>query len=211
VPKLADFPPALAADFVLGAAKATQFPAVAPLEIAFLGRSNCGKSSLINKFLGRRGLARVSGTPGRTREINFFRILFRKDSESFLVADLPGYGYARAPRSQILSWKPLVEGYLKRKRNQKAYLLMDIRRDFAAEESLIVSLLQGLAIPVTVVATKRDKLKKGAEAKRAAEIRASLPEGVDLLLFSSLTGEGRREFILDALSPLYPRADGELR
>jgi GTP-binding protein len=197
------FTPAVEAKFLVGAVSPHQFPEPLAHEIAFLGRSNCGKSSLLNRFLGRKALARVSNTPGRTREINFFKVTFVKGAPSFLVADLPGYGYAEAPQKRVVSWGPLVESYLYQKRNQKAFLLMDIRRNLQEDEFLILDLLKSLKIPLTFIATKVDKFKRFQANVRAKAISSQIPPELRLILFSSLSGVGREEFILEALPKDY--------
>ncbi|MGL4208329.1 MAG: ribosome biogenesis GTP-binding protein YihA/YsxC, partial [Candidatus Adiutrix sp.] len=123
-------PPALQADFVISAAAKNQFPPPGPFEIALLGRSNAGKSSLMNRWLGRKSLARVGATPGRTRLINFFNIVWHKKATPFILTDLPGYGFAAAPKNMVAGWRRLVSDYLEARRPIKmALLIMDIRRD----------------------------------------------------------------------------------
>ncbi len=114
---------AQACDFVMGAAQEAQLPAPALPEIAFAGRSNVGKSSLINALTGRKTLARTSNTPGRTREVNFFNL-----ADKLMLVDLPGYGYARASKTEIARWNRLIEDYLKGRVNlQRVFLLIDAR------------------------------------------------------------------------------------
>lgn len=193
-------PPALTADFLISAAETHQFPEPDQPEIALLGRSNAGKSSLLNRWLGRRGLARVGGTPGRTRQINFFRVTWVKDSQSFLLADLPGYGFAAAPKSMVAGWRRLVADYLESGRPLKmALLLMDIRRDPGQDEFGLLNWLSQLGIPAWVIITKADKLNQSQRARRAADISRLFKDQAQLdrppLPFSAQTGLGRNKLI----------------
>jgi len=159
-------------------------------EIAFAGRSNVGKSSLLNKLVGRRSLARVSRTPGRTREINFFRV-----NDLFVLADLPGYGYARISKERKAEWRPLLEMYLaKTPRLAGVVQLLDMRREPSEDDVAMLDFLAELEMPTIVVLTKSDKLSRAAASERADAIARSLqldPE--QTIPFSSVTGEGRDE------------------
>lgn len=199
---VAERPPALSADFIISAAAANQFPETDLPEIALLGRSNAGKSSLLNRWLGRKGLARVGATPGRTRLINFFQVLWQKDQFPFMLADLPGYGFAAAPKDMVAGWRKLVADYLAGGRPLKvALLLMDIRRDPSDDEYGLVKWLNELSIPVWLIATKADKLKSGERGKRLATWKKMFAGQAPLsrppLPFSSLTGLGRNELIVN--------------
>jgi len=157
-------------------------------EVALAGRSNVGKSSLINRLLGRRAVARVSRTPGRTREINFFRI-----NDRFVLADLPGYGYARISKERRAVWGPLIEGYLRESRALRGVvLLMDIRREPSADDRAMLDFLGSLHVPGVVALTKADKLTRTAAATRHREIASQLdlPEE-QIIPFSAQTGQGR--------------------
>jgi GTP-binding protein len=157
-------------------------------EVALAGRSNVGKSSLINRLLGRRAVARVSRTPGRTREINFFRI-----NDQFVLADLPGYGYARISKERRAVWGPLIEGYLRDSRALRGVvLLMDIRRDPSDDDRAMLDFLGSLDVPGVVVLTKADKLTRTAAVARHAVIASQLdlPEE-QIIPFSAQTGQGR--------------------
>jgi GTP-binding protein len=159
-------------------------------EIAFAGRSNVGKSSLINRLLGRRAVARVSRTPGRTREINFFLI-----NDRFVLADLPGYGYARISKERKAAWGPLIESYLRETPMLRGVVqLMDIRREPSAGDIAMLRFLGSLDVPGVIVLTKADKLSRAAAAERRRELAEALdlPEE-QLIPFSSETGEGRDE------------------
>ena len=189
-------PPAREVEFLVSAAGGRQFPEPLGTELALLGRSNSGKSSLLNRLLGRRGLARTSAIPGRTRQINFFRVVWR--TEPFLLADLPGYGFASGPKAQVAGWRALTSGYLTSGRPLKlALLLMDIRRDPSPDEDGLLDWLAALGIPAWVVATKADKLGRGQAAARLARITGLFRTAPARppLAFSALTGQGREELL----------------
>ncbi|KXS56687.1 MAG: hypothetical protein AMR96_01285 [Candidatus Adiutrix intracellularis] len=193
-------PPALVADFIISAAEIRQFPESERPELAILGRSNSGKSSLLNRWLGRKALARVGATPGRTCQINFFRVAFRPQDQPFLLADLPGYGFAAAPKSQVAGWRRLATGYLESGRPIKTVLLlMDIRREPSADEYDLVAWLETLGIPVWLIATKVDKLNRSEARTRLLRIEKMfevvIPLAHPLLAFSSTTGQGRERLI----------------
>lgn len=154
-------------------------------EVAIAGRSNVGKSSLLNALLGRRGLARTSGTPGRTRQINYFLV-----NERFVVADLPGYGFAVGPEAERRSWGPLVERYLRERPTLRGVaLLIDARRGAEDEEEQLLQFLAHVGLPVAVVATKLDKLGRAAAGAALAALRVRT--GTPVVGFSARTGEGR--------------------
>jgi GTP-binding protein len=157
-------------------------------QIAFAGRSNVGKSSLINRLLGRRSVARVSRTPGRTREINFFRI-----NEQFVLADLPGYGYARISKERRAAWGPLIEHYLGNTRALRGVVqLVDIRHEPTRDDRAMMEFLGSLDLPGVVVLTKADKLSRAAVATRHAELAEELGLAEEQIIpFSAETGAGR--------------------
>jgi len=157
-------------------------------EVAFAGRSNVGKSSLLNTLVRRKAFARVSRTPGRTREINFFRV-----NSHFLLADLPGYGYARISKEKKADWRPLIEGYLRHTPTLAGVVqLLDIRRDPSDDDIQMLDYLAEIELPTVVVLTKIDKLSRLQAGKRAGEIMESLSLSKDqTILFSAATGEGR--------------------
>jgi GTP-binding protein len=174
-------------------------------EIAFAGRSNVGKSSLLNVLVRRKSFARVSRTPGRTREINFFRI-----NNGFVLVDLPGYGYARISKEKKAEWKPLIESYLRRTTQLRGIvLLLDIRRDPSEDDRAMLDFLAETEVPTIVALTKTDKLSKTAARQRVAEISKSLAlEGDQVIPFSAHTGEGRTE-LLEAITDLVEAAPGQ--
>ena len=167
-------------------------------EVAFAGRSNVGKSSLLNCLIRRKSFARVSRTPGRTREINFFRI-----NNGFVLVDLPGYGYARISKEQKAAWKPLIEGYLRRTTQLRGIvLLLDIRREPSDDDRDMLDFLAEMEVPTLIALTKTDKLSKQAARQRATEIAAELAlEAEQVIPFSAHSGEGRVE-LLEAISDL---------
>src|SRR5688572_21529383 len=178
-------------EFLGGQASATGWKPESELpEIAFSGRSNVGKSSLLNKLVRRKAMARVSRTPGRTREINFFRV-----NDAFVIADLPGYGYARVSKEQKAEWKPLIEGYLRRSPQLRGVVqLLDVRREPTPEDLAMLEFLSDAEVPVLFVVTKIDKLARAAATARVAEIARSLDVDRDqIIAFSAVTSDGRDE------------------
>jgi GTP-binding protein len=157
-------------------------------EIAFVGRSNVGKSSLLNRLVRRKAFARVSNTPGRTREINFFRV-----NDTFVLADLPGYGYARISKERKAAWKPLIEGFLRHSPMLRGVVqLLDVRHDPTDDDRHMLDFLADLGVPTLVVFTKVDKLRARERAERLPALLASLALDEDqVLVFSARTGEGR--------------------
>lgn len=159
-------------------------------EVAFAGRSNVGKSSLLNRLVKRKAFARVSRTPGRTREINFFLV-----NNQFVLADLPGYGYAKISKERKAEWRPLLEGYLGgTTRLAGVVQLLDIRREPSDDDVSMLDFLAKLEIPTIVVLTKIDKLSSGAVAGRANEIvRGLMLDPDQTIAFSAVTHEGRND------------------
>jgi GTP-binding protein len=177
-------------------------------EVAFAGRSNVGKSSLINTLLRRSKAARVSNTPGRTREINFFKI-----NEQFILVDLPGYGYARISKDRKAEWQPMIEGYLSSSPNLRGIVqLLDVRHDPTKDDLQMFDFLATVGVPTMVVMTKTDKLTKSQAAARITAISASLGlEDDQVIPFSSETGFGRDDLAesLLALIAANPIAERE--
>ena len=179
------------AHFVLGAVSAQQFPAEALPEIAFVGRSNVGKSSLLNRILNRRNLARVSRTPGRTREVNFFRV-----GERWWFVDLPGYGYANVAHSQRSVWDQLMGGYFEKRPNLRAViLLLDLRRGLTPLDIELLAHLDQRGIPSLPVATKVDKMNSNGRRQALLALEEKLIHASPFALrpvvpVSALSGTG---------------------
>lgn len=174
--------------FAGSAVSAAQYPKRALPEVAFAGRSNVGKSSLLNRLLGRRNMARVSRTPGRTRALNFFLV-----NDRFYFVDLPGYGYAAVPSRVRETWGPMIEKYLRGRRSLRgAVLLLDGRHPPQPLDREMRAWLAQEGIPHLLVLTKMDKVPRGRRAAHLGEAAASLGlEDPGLLLpFSAVTGEG---------------------
>jgi GTP-binding protein len=167
-------------------------------EIAFAGRSNVGKSSLLNKLVRRKAFARVSNTPGRTREINFFKV-----NEQFVLADLPGYGYARISKERKAEWRPLIEGYLRRSSALRGVVqLLDIRHTPTADDRQMLDFLAEIEVPTVVVLTKVDKLKPREIPERIHDIAVLLQlDEEQMIPFSAVSNAGRDD-LADALMTL---------
>lgn len=159
-------------------------------EIAFAGRSNVGKSSLINTLVRRKKAARVSQTPGRTREINFFAI-----NDRFTLVDLPGYGYARVAKERQAEWRPLIEGYLSASHELRGVVqLLDARHDPSDDDLAMLEFLADLGAPTIIAATKVDKVKAPERPARLAALAKYAGVSEDqVIAFSSVTGAGRNE------------------
>ena len=180
------------AEFTAGAQKREQIPAPKGPEIAFAGRSNVGKSSLLNMMLARKGLARTSRTPGCTRQINFFDISV-VGGPKLVFVDLPGYGYAKVSKAESRDWKKLLEGYLQERTTLEAVVvLVDARRGIEQDELDLVEFLRlREGLPVFVAVTKLDKLSKSEQKPRISAIEKE--SGVKVIGTSAETGAGREE------------------
>lgn len=182
------------AEFVLGVANLRQLPKEEIREVAFLGRSNVGKSSLINKLCGRKALARKSTEPGKTRELNYYLV-----NKAFYFVDLPGYGYAKAPEHIRSSWGNLIEKYLKTRRQVALVVqLVDSRHEPTPLDMMMIGWLEYYHISFVVVLTKADKLPRSKMPNylRAAKTTfASFEFCKDVIPFSSITGDGRHELM----------------
>ncbi|MDP9001604.1 MAG: ribosome biogenesis GTP-binding protein YihA/YsxC [Myxococcota bacterium] len=188
------------AQFVAGAVDATSLPPPTLLEIAFAGRSNVGKSSLLNTMMQRHALARTSRTPGCTRQVNFFEVRCA-DGLAVRFVDLPGYGWARRSKTERQEWKGMIEGYLRRRTGLKAVVvLVDVRRGIEAEEKQLVDFLQdpravsGTPLQIMLVATKIDKVGAAARKLALLDVRRGVSEmEAKVIGFSAVTGDGREE------------------
>ena len=186
-------------EFTYSAGLSSQIKESLKSEIVFSGRSNVGKSSLINKLCGRKALARVSSKPGKTATINFF------DAKNFTLVDLPGYGYAKVSKSEKLRWAELVEGYFGLHRNIALVVqIVDIRHRPTADDLNMINFLSQSEIPFIVVMTKSDKLNKNEYQAQLSAITEQLKDYEDIRLypFSALSGEGMEQIektIMEAL------------
>ncbi|MEI2735739.1 MAG: ribosome biogenesis GTP-binding protein YihA/YsxC [Rhodoblastus sp.] len=177
-------------DFIWAAAKAGDLPPGGPAEFAFAGRSNVGKSSLVNALTGRKTLARVSHTPGRTQQLNFFAL-----GERARLVDMPGYGYAAVSKTKISSWDGLMKDYLRgRAKLLRVYVLIDGRRGVMKVDEEMLDALDASAVSYALVLTKKDEVKKGDVDRLLTETQAKIarrPAAFPHVLFtSSHTGEG---------------------
>jgi len=178
------------AEFIKSAVKPAHYPPEDRPEIAFAGRSNVGKSSLINKLVNRRRLVKTSSTPGRTQHINFFSI-----NRSLSLVDLPGYGYARVPAAVRKQWGPMVENYFKhRKCLRGVVIILDIRRTPGDLDRDLMRWVAAFDIPTAVVLTKADKLSKNKQKPRLGIAAGAMDLAIDdLILFSAKNGLGKTD------------------
>lgn len=191
--------------YIASAVRADQYPEGDLPEVVFIGRSNVGKSSLINSLSRVGGLARVSGTPGKTQTINFYELSAKiptiEERRSFFLVDLPGYGYAKTGQANRKVWAKFIEEYLlKSPRLQFVCQLIDIRHDPMKSDIEMFNWLVENNLPVLIITTKADKLSKNAVQKQVKQIKKVLgvPE-LDVLLYSSVKSEGRSD-LLDVIS-----------
>lgn len=179
------------AEMIITAGKATQFPVHDMPEIAFAGKSNVGKSSLLNAMLNRKALARTSSQPGKTQTINFYSV-----QDTFMFVDLPGYGYAKVSKEERERWGRLIEGYLENRPHlQKVILLIDIRHEVGKNDKIMYDWIKHYHNEVIVVATKLDKIKRSQVQKQLSIIKKGLELGANdkLIAFSSETKQGKEE------------------
>jgi len=171
------------AAFLASAGRSAEFPPAGPPEIAFLGRSNVGKSSAINALTGRRRLAFASKTPGRTQTVNFYDL-----GEPGRLVDLPGYGYARVPKSERAKWESLVTGYLQERATLAGVVVvMDARHPLTPQDERLLAWLEPLSLRSLALLTKADKLSRAERGRALAHTRRAV---ADAILFSSVSGEG---------------------
>jgi len=179
------------AEFIISAVGPDQFPEDALPEIALAGRSNVGKSSLINRMIQRKNLARTSAQPGKTQQLNYYRI-----NDQLYFVDFPGYGYARVSKVQRQKWGEIAEAYItKREPLKLLILIIDIRHEPSEDDKLMYEWLKHHGIRVCIVATKSDKIPRGKWDKHVKMIKQSLhaDPADSVVLFSSETGNGREE------------------
>jgi GTP-binding protein len=187
-------------EFITSAVTKVQYPMDDKAEVAFVGRSNVGKSSIINSITNRKSLAKVSGTPGKTRLINFFLI-----NNSFYLVDLPGYGYAKVSKSEKENWGKIIETYLlNRPQLKKVVLLVDSRHKPTNDDLLMYKWIRYYGHETVIVATKKDKLTKNEVIKSEKLIRETfeINKNEGIMFFSSLNKEGREELIDTIFSDL---------
>jgi len=177
-------------EFMKSATAPAHYPVSDLPEVAFAGRSNVGKSSLINTLVNRKNLVRTSRTPGRTQLINFFSV-----NGQFVLADLPGYGFASVPLSVKRDWGPMIETYLERRENLRCVvLILDVRRIPSREDLLMFHWLRTYSIPTVPVINKCDKVSRNERARQAAGISRTLDVPVDeFVFFSALSREGKED------------------
>ena len=186
----------LSAEFVKSCEQPDQFPKDRLPAVAFVGRSNVGKSSLINSLLHRKGLARVSRTPGKTQAINVFLVTTDDPQvRRFYVVDLPGYGYAKVAKSVRARWRPLIEAYLSGSDTLRGVLLLLDSRGGERQDAEALDWLSRIGPPLALVATKADKLSRGERATVLAALRDSfgLAGDAEVVSYSSVTHDGRDE------------------
>ena len=187
----------ISAEFITSAVKKTDYPAASLPEIAFAGRSNVGKSTLINTLLNRKNLVRISSSPGRTQLLNFFRI-----NNQMHFVDLPGYGFAKVPLKVKAQWKTMVESYLKSRTTLKlVIILLDIRRTPSADDASLMRWLETYDIPFLIVLTKTDKLSQNMCKTQQRIIQDFLLlRKEEVICFSAVTRKGRPEILKHIMS-----------
>lgn len=179
------------AEIVISAVEEEQYPSLNLPEVAIAGRSNVGKSSMINSLLNRKKLARTSSKPGRTRTINFYNI-----EDELMFVDVPGYGYAKVSKGELEKWGNMMENYFSTRENlELAILIVDFRHKPTQQDVQMYEYLKYLDIPVLIAATKADKVKRGVHNRHMNQVMSTLNvfEGDIVIPFSAITGEGKDE------------------
>jgi GTP-binding protein len=193
------------AEFMISAVKPQQYPEGTRPELAVSGRSNVGKSSLINKLVNRKGLAKVGKTPGKTQTINFFNI-----NDEWYLVDLPGYGYAKVSQETRMQWGKMMQTYFRLRENLKGVIqLVDIRHQPTEEDRMMLEMLKVNNIPVLVVATKADKIARGQRPKYLKIIAESfkMSDWKTIIPFSSEDGTGLQELNQAMDDIIFPDAE----
>jgi GTP-binding protein len=180
----------ISAEFVKSAVTRKDYPGESLPEVAFAGRSNVGKYSLINTLLNKKNLARISSTPGRTQTINFFKI-----NQKIFFVDLPGYGFAHVPMEVRKKWRPMVEEFLKDdSRLRLVILIVDVRRDPNPEDATLLEWFRHYSLNFLVVMTKVDKVSRNEAGKRKQDLQRFFGlQDEEIIPFSAVTGEGREK------------------
>ncbi len=181
------------AEFLLGVVALEHLPPADRVEVSFAGRSNVGKSSLLNALTNQKGLARTSNTPGRTQEVNFFTL-----GDSLYLSDLPGYGYAKVSRSLVRDWTRLLKSYLQGRPNlRRAFVLVDSRHGIKDSDRDIMKMMDDCAVSYQIILTKVDKLKKSEQEKMVERTKAEIAKNVaahpDIIVTSAVKNDGIAE------------------
>lgn len=189
------------AEFITSVGMNSAYPQQLQSEIAMVGKSNVGKSSLINSLCSNGKLARISQKPGKTRLINFFKV-----NDSFYLVDLPGYGFASAPKEEKEKWGELMESYLASGRVKHIYMLLDIRHEPTQEDKMMFNYILYYAIPYTLVATKADKIAKSKRKQAANACAKQLGAPPYAIAYSSESGDGKEELLSRLEAVVEPNA-----